>query len=153
MRVYTYNNNPEAQKVKHLLESQEIPCEIHSFENWGYDGLFRGQVGMGEITVPDKLAGKAKEVIEKFKAEERDKPFKGDAELSRIKLRHRIEQLGALRYVIYIVFAVLSYYLLFIMGVFGIIGAGLFYIGLIHGIAHIKKELAEAKKELDSIQA
>jgi len=152
MRVYVYSNNPEAQKVKHLLESQDMPCEIHSFENWGYDGVFRGQVGMGEIVVPDDQAERAKEVIEKFKAEERDKPFEGDAELNRIKLEQRIEQLGTLRYVIYIVFAVLAYYLLFSMGLFGIIGAGLLSMGLIYGIAHLKKELAEAKKELDKIQ-
>ena len=55
MRIYKYNTEPEAQKVKHLLEAQNIPCEIHSFENWGYDGALRGTMSMGEIIIPDEF--------------------------------------------------------------------------------------------------
>lgn len=84
--VYKYNNEPEAQKIKSLLESENIPCEIHSFENWGYDGAFRGQIGMGEVIVPDKFSVKAKETIDKFIKEERNRYYIDD-ELTILKLQ------------------------------------------------------------------
>ena len=62
MKIYKYNNEPEAQKIKVLLEAQNIPCELRSFENWGYDGVFRGQIGMGEVIVPDHFSAKAKAI-------------------------------------------------------------------------------------------
>ena len=64
--IYRYSNIPESHRIKALLEEEKIPCELHSFENWGYDGAFRGQMGMGEIIVPDEYADKAKGIIDKF---------------------------------------------------------------------------------------
>lgn len=68
-RIYIYHEHSEALVLQNLLESHGIPVRIHSFENWGYDGLFRSEVGMGEILVPDTLEEKATQLIHTFKEE------------------------------------------------------------------------------------
>ncbi len=68
-----YENHMEALALKRLLEEREIPVTVHSFEEWGVDGIFRSQMGMGEIIVPGELEGEAREAIAQFIAE-RDSP-------------------------------------------------------------------------------
>jgi len=149
MEAYKYNNEPEAQKIKHLLEVQDIPCEIHSFENWGYDGVFRGQVGMGQIVVPDNMADRAKQVIDRFIKEERE-GGEGDPELKRLKLKYHVEQLKTLKFVINaaLIIAVIAF---FKLGFFGIILIGLLAIGVIFGNDYVTKELKRVKEKTDKI--
>ncbi len=64
--VYKFYNQVEASKLKDILESSNIPTEIHSFENCGLDGVLRPAIGMGEIIVPDVLEEEAKKIIDNF---------------------------------------------------------------------------------------
>ncbi|MFC1703320.1 hypothetical protein ACFL1E_00860 [Candidatus Omnitrophota bacterium] len=79
-KVYKYYNQQEALKIEASLKSENIPVEIHSFENWGYDGVFRHEVGMGEVIVPDEYEKRAKaiisEVLKEFKHTAEDMEFK-----------------------------------------------------------------------------
>ena len=136
-----------------LLETQNIPCELLSFENWGYDGLLRGQMGMGEIVVPDEFAEKAKGVVDKFIKEERDKPAKMDAGLAKIVLRQNVGNLNALTYVIFIAFIIFgSFSLLRIKGIFGVAVFALLTVCVVLGIKRTKKVLRDAKKELKRVE-
>ena len=73
MKIYRYHNEPEAQKIKTLLGAENIPCQLHSFETWGLDGIFRAEMGMGEVIVPDEFANKAKQIIDELKKHRGDK--------------------------------------------------------------------------------
>ena len=64
--IYRYNNIPESHQIEALLKEAKIPHELHSFEKGVYDGLFRVQIGMGEVMVLHKYISKAKEIIAKF---------------------------------------------------------------------------------------
>lgn len=149
--VYKYNNEPEAQKIKSLLESENIPCEIHSFENWGYDGAFRGQIGMGEVIVPDKFSVKAKEIINKY-IEESSKNFKEDAESKSIKLKRDVEKLKTLIYYLYMLFVVFSLFLAYRMrNVLSAVIITLLAIGIYLVTTRLQKDLKKTQKELEKL--
>ena len=150
MKIYRYSNEPEARKVKVLLENQNIPCEIRSFENWGYDGLFRGQMGMGEIIVPDEFTEKAKVIVDKFVKEERNKPVEMDAGLASIVLKQNVGNLNALIYVIFIAFVIFGSFLLLRMR--SSVGISIFVlltVGVVLAIKRTKKILRDTKKALE----
>jgi hypothetical protein len=86
MKIYKYNNEPEAQKIKALLEAENIPCELHSFETGAFDGVFRGQIGMGEVIVLDEFSNKAKEIVDKFISEQKDEDNKAKDDWKKICL-------------------------------------------------------------------
>jgi predicted N-formylglutamate amidohydrolase len=67
-RVYTYYTQEEATRIVELLKSNNILCQIHSFEDSSpYNGAFRPGVGMGEIIVHEKDEEKAKKLISELK--------------------------------------------------------------------------------------
>jgi len=153
VKIYRYNSEPEAQKIKFLLESQNIPCEIHSFENWGYDGALRGAMGMGEIIVPDEFSDKAKEIIVKFVKEEMNKTPEQDMELKSIKLKRNIEKFKTLIYVIYIAFITCGYFLLFhFKGIIAIMVFLLLLITVIRATFYVRKDIEKAKEELKNLK-
>lgn len=78
-RVHVYENHMEALALQHLLQEKEIPAMVHSFEEWGVDGIFRSQMGMGEIIVPDGQEEEAREAIAQFMAERDGRKDGGDA--------------------------------------------------------------------------
>jgi len=93
-RVYRYGSYPEASCIKEVLESNGIPVEVHSFENWGFDGVFRSQIGMGEILVADKFQKKAERLIEEYKkwkevevgkAGDQDKQYEREFKIYKLK--------------------------------------------------------------------
>ncbi len=77
-RIHTYDNYPESVAIKQLLEDKGIPVEIHSFEEWGYDGVFRGQIGMGEIIVPEEYEKEARTIVHQF-VREKDAEREGES--------------------------------------------------------------------------
>jgi len=153
VNVYRYNDIPEAQRIVQLLEAQDIPCQIQSFENWGYDGIFRGQIGMGEIIVPDNFSDKAKEVIDEFVKEEKEKDFKGDKELRIIKITQNIQSYKIAPYFFYAWFMMLAYFILFKLRhpLISIVGLGLLVFGLMRSLSYFKNELEKSEKELEEI--
>lgn len=153
MKIHRYSTEPEAQKIKFLLESQNIPCELHSFENWGYDGVFRGQMGMGEIVVPDRFADRAKEIINKFLEEERNKLYEEDVELKSIRLKRDVGKFKILIFYPYVIFIIISYFLLFrIKAMFTVIVVVLLFIGAMRVTFYAQKELKRVRKELESMK-
>ena len=150
MKIYRYSTEPEAQKIKALLEAQNIPCKLHSFENWGYDGVFRGQMGMGEVIVPDEFSDKAKEIINKFVEEEVEKPpLEKNVEFKKFKLEQDIDKIRTLIYIIYIIFMIVASFLLFrFKGMLGIIIVILLAVGVVRGMSYLKKDLRKTKEEL-----
>jgi hypothetical protein len=153
MKIYRYSNEVEAQKIKFLFEDENVPCEIHSFENWGYDGMFRGQMGMGEIIVPDGFSDKARKIIDKFVKEEREKENKEDNELRILKLESvaKQEKFYKPSYVISIIFGILL--LLKFKGIASIVIFGGSFIIILPLILVLgEKEAEKARKELQNLK-
>ena len=149
MQIYKYNNEPEAQKIKFLLENEKIPCEIHSFENWGYDGIFRGQIGMGEVIVPDEFSNKAKKIISEFLTKENTKPYKEDKDLRIMKLAYMVKSHKTGRFV-YVGFIIVGAILL--IGFKSIIGA-IISIAFTAILLFEEAEVKSLKRELQSMES
>ena len=153
MKIYKYNNELEAQKIKLLFAEQNIPCELRSFENWGYNGLFRGQIGMGEVIVPDEFTDKAKGIIDKFVKEERDKPLEIDIDLAHIVLKRNIGSLNAFIWLIFISFIIIGSFLLFrISGIISIVVVVMLAICTISAINRLQNALKNTKEKLEKIE-
>ena len=144
---------PEAQKIKILLEDENIPCEVHSFENWGYNGVFRGQMGMGEIVVPDELTDRAKAIVDKFIKEERNAPGEMDPASAKTVSSRTIANLYGLILIVLMAFIAFGFFLL--LGVRGNAGIALYFLltGVVLAVlARIKKVLRKTKKELEETE-
>lgn len=62
--VYTFQNVIEESRIRTALEEQGIEVMVRSFEDSAYNGIFALQKGMGQISVFEKDAEKAKKIIE-----------------------------------------------------------------------------------------
>jgi hypothetical protein len=148
MRVYTYNNEPEARKIKLLLEAENIPCQIHSFETWGYDGVFRGEMGMGEIVVPDTVGLRAQEVVEQFVREERGKQVE-DTELQLIRLEQDVAKLKSSLQMVYVGGIIFGLLILFSLpGFIGGMIIILLAIGVNMAAKRLQRDLRKAERDL-----
>ena len=153
-KVYKYYNQVEASKIKELLESEDIPVELRSFEEWGYDGVFRSQMGMGEILVPDEYQAKAEKIINTFTKEKEIEKVE-DKELKMLALEGKIkgskwEILLGIIYLLVGLFVGISLFLLQrrleirIVGVF----FGIIFILLAYGSFYSYKQSIKAREEL-----
>ena len=63
VKVFTLKNRFEADLIKDGLEREGIPVLIRDFKDTAYDGIYIPQKGWGEVRVPEKEEGRAKEII------------------------------------------------------------------------------------------
>lgn len=63
VKVFTLKNRFEADLIKGELEREGIPVLIRDFKDTAYDGIYIPQKGWGEVRVPEKEEGRAKEII------------------------------------------------------------------------------------------
>jgi hypothetical protein len=64
VKVFTLKNRFEADLIKGELEREGIPVLIRDFKDTAYDGIYIPQKGWGEVRVPEKEKGRAKEIID-----------------------------------------------------------------------------------------
>ncbi|HLP75259.1 MAG TPA: hypothetical protein VK155_20315 [Bacteroidales bacterium] len=48
-RILTLSSEPEAQRIRNILDINEIPYMIRTFHDSVYDGLFQNQYGWGVL--------------------------------------------------------------------------------------------------------
>ena len=64
--LYTFNNIVEGERLRNLLEEEEIQVMIRSLEDSAYDGIFRPQIGAGKIMVFEEDIKRGREIIKEF---------------------------------------------------------------------------------------
>ncbi len=128
MQLYKYSNEIERQKLKSLLEQENIPFEDRCFEDWGYNGIFRPQMGMGEIIVSEYAYEKARLVIKDFLEEERKEASETDAESEKFFLEHKARKIRALLQGDYLLLVVLGVFLIFTRGAVLFIGTAIYIV-------------------------
>ncbi|HNW70439.1 MAG TPA: DUF2007 domain-containing protein [Bacteroidales bacterium] len=68
-KILTLNNQFEAERIKEILDINEIPHMIRSFHDTAYDGVFQAQYGWGALEADEKdevrILELIKEVLDK----------------------------------------------------------------------------------------
>jgi len=70
IRIFTAENQFEADVIKDLLEREGIPVLIQSFTDTSFDGIFIPQKGWASLMVPREHRPKAENIIEAYKKKE-----------------------------------------------------------------------------------
>lgn len=146
MQLYRYGNEIERQKLKSLLEEKNIPFEDRCFEDWGYNGVFRPQMGMGEIIVGEYAYEKARLVIKEFLDDEQNKVFEKDAGSEEFFLEHEVRNTKALIRGGYSILVILGIFLFFLRGLVLFVGIA-FYILIAFFVLRRIKENKESLKD------
>lgn len=61
--IYKFDNVVEAMAIKAMLEENNVPCVVTSFEDLAYDGMFQVQKGWGMLQVFEGDKEKTEELI------------------------------------------------------------------------------------------
>jgi len=67
-KIMTLESQFEAQRIKNVLDRENIPHIIRSFHDSAYDGLFQGQQGWGVLMADEKNEKKILELVGDKKA-------------------------------------------------------------------------------------
>ncbi len=73
INAYKPENDAEALALKAVLTEHDIYCEVVSFHDTAYDGLYQSQYGWGVIKVREKDYEKAQKIIAEWKSSAPDK--------------------------------------------------------------------------------
>lgn len=74
VKVYTADDQFEADVIKDALEKEAVPVLIRSFSDTSFNGIFIPQKGWGIVLVPEQFRDKAKEVIHAVAARVHEAP-------------------------------------------------------------------------------
>jgi len=53
-KILTLNSEIEAQRIRNILDTAEIPYMIRTFHDSFFDGLFQNQLGWGVLEADEK---------------------------------------------------------------------------------------------------
>ncbi|MCF8223358.1 MAG: DUF2007 domain-containing protein [Bacteroidales bacterium] len=67
-KIMTLESQFEAQRIKNVLDRENIPHIIRSFHDSAYDGLFQGQQGWGVLMADKKNEKRILELVGDKKA-------------------------------------------------------------------------------------
>lgn len=67
VKVWTVENQFEADIIKDALEHEKITVMVRSFHDTSFDGIYMAGKGWGVIMVPEDQKDKAMEIIEALK--------------------------------------------------------------------------------------
>ena len=70
IKVVEFDNEFEAGLIKSELDKLEIPYEIISNYDYGFDGIYQFQHGWGSLKAPEKYADRIREIYEDLKADD-----------------------------------------------------------------------------------
>ncbi|HNW91009.1 MAG TPA: DUF2007 domain-containing protein [Bacteroidales bacterium] len=64
--ILTINNEFEAERIKEILDINEIPHMIRSFHDTAYDGVFQAQFGWGALEADEKDEARILELLKEI---------------------------------------------------------------------------------------
>jgi len=68
-KILVLENEMEAQRLDSILEQENIPHVVRSYQDSVYDGIFQSQRGWGHLEAPGKYAEQIREIFERMKNE------------------------------------------------------------------------------------